>query len=135
MYGAILGDIIGSPYEFDRGERQLLNFGHTLAHSVELLSEYNITHGNAVAMGMVSISKACAKKNICSEECSEKICNMVQKHGLPVEIPYLPKELAEASYRDKKRNGKNITIVVPEIIGRCSLKTISADDIIEYIGE
>ncbi|MEI6579117.1 MAG: 3-dehydroquinate synthase, partial [Eubacteriales bacterium] len=50
----IKGNIVAKD-EFDNGERQLLNFGHTLAHSIEKLSDYKISHGHAVAIGMVIV--------------------------------------------------------------------------------
>lgn len=55
--------------EFDRGNRQLLNFGHTIGHAVELLSDYRIPHGSAVAVGMIMITSASARLGICSVHC------------------------------------------------------------------
>ena len=59
--------------EFDHGERQLLNFGHTLGHSIEALSDYEISHGHAVGLGMLLITKACENKNICENGVYDRI--------------------------------------------------------------
>ena len=45
--------------EYDNGKRQLLNLGHTIAHAIEIKSEYEITHGRAVAIGMAIMARAC----------------------------------------------------------------------------
>ncbi len=121
--------------EFDTGKRQLLNFGHTIGHSIELLSDYTIPHGNAVAMGMASISIASAKLGICAFECADDVVLMLKQHGLPYTLPYKKDEIAKVSIHDKKRTGKNITIVIPEKIGTCILHKISQTEIIDYIGE
>ena len=50
--------------EFDKGARQLLNFGHTVGHAIELLSDFSISHGSAVAAGMVRAAKIGAANEI-----------------------------------------------------------------------
>ncbi len=114
--------------EFDCGSRQLLNFGHTIGHAIELLSNYTIPHGNAVAIGMVMITEAAMRAGICSEKCADSLVRLVKKLGLPVHCPYNAEQLFEASLRDKKRTGDTLTIVVPESVGRCSLKTVSLEE-------
>ena len=130
---SIKRDIVNAD-EFDRGQRQLLNFGHTIAHCIEQLSGYTIAHGSAVAAGMVSITRACAEKKMCGENCVEEIRKMVLQYDLPAELPFDADALAKAAVHDKKRSGGEITIVVPEKIGRCVLHKIPVARIIEFIG-
>ncbi len=120
--------------EFDRGLRQLLNFGHTIAHGIEQQSGYTIFHGNAVSAGMVSISRAYAKMGKCDLQIPEKIEALVKKFGLPSELPFEKEALAKAAIHDKKRMGTSITVVVPERIGRCVLEKIPIVKMIDYIG-
>ena len=119
--------------EFDHGIRQLLNFGHTLGHSVEALSEYNVSHGKAVAIGMCLISKASAEKNLCDMSCYEEIKKLIADFNLPTETSYSKKELFNVTENDKKRKGNSITIVVPEKIGKCVLKKMEISDFYEFI--
>ncbi len=114
--------------EFDRGNRQLLNFGHTIGHAVELLSDYRIPHGSAVAVGMIMITSASARLGICSVHCAEALRELVKAADLPGSCPYDSEQLYEASLRDKKRKGDSLTIVLPEDIGRCCLKSISLEE-------
>ena len=53
--------------EFDTGERQLLNFGHTIGHAIEKLSDFQISHGSAVAIGMAIITQAEIGRASCRE--------------------------------------------------------------------
>ena len=115
--------------EFDCSDRQLLNFGHTLAHSVEKCSNFAIAHGSAVAIGMVIASKASYALGWSDEDCSEAIINANRNNNLPVECGFSPRALADAALSDKKRSGGNINFVVPKKIGECILKKIPVEDL------
>ncbi len=113
--------------EFDKGERQLLNFGHTMAHSIEKCSDFEISHGSAVAIGMVIAAKASAKLGWSAENCTEEIINANKNNNLPTECGFAPDDLADAALSDKKRTGGTINFVVPRVIGECYLKEIPVD--------
>ena len=115
--------------EFDCGDRQLLNFGHTLAHSVEKCSSFGIAHGSAVAIGMVIAAKASFTLGWSDEDCTEAIINANKNNNLPVECEFSPRMLADASLSDKKRSGGTINFVVPKKIGECVLKKIPVEDL------
>ncbi len=115
--------------EFDCGNRQLLNFGHTMAHSVEKCSNFGIAHGSAVAIGMVIAAKASFALGWGDEDCTEAIINANKNNGLPVECEFSPKDLADAALSDKKRSGGCINFVVPKKIGECILKKIPVEDL------
>ena len=112
--------------EFDTGERQKLNLGHTIGHAVEALSGYTIPHGQAVAIGTAIMCRAfCPQK--------EAILSVLQKFGLPTATDFLPEDLASAALSDKKRLGNSVTIVVPEQIGSCCLKKIPVSELLTVI--
>jgi 3-dehydroquinate synthase len=115
--------------EFETGVRKLLNFGHTVGHAVELLSNYEITHGSAVAAGMAIISRAAAAMGICDAGCTRNIIQMLNLYKLPVNTTYKTANLACACIADKKRDGDRITMVFPQEIGKCILKKVSVDEL------
>ena len=116
-------DIVGRD-EFDRGERMLLNFGHTIGHAIERLSKYEISHGFAVAIGMAMDARAAVKEKICPPECLEVLEQLLTRFGLPNKPAYSAEEIYTAALHDKKRIGSNISIVVPRKVGKCGLMTI-----------
>lgn len=119
--------------EFDNGERQLLNFGHTIGHAVEKRSNYGITHGEAVAMGMVAAAKIAYSEGISVKDYSEEIAVVLKMYGLPVSIPFGAEELAETALSDKKRSGDFINLILPVKIGECVIKRYSAADLKKLI--
>ncbi len=128
----IKADIVEND-EFDHGERQLLNFGHTLGHSIEALSDFKISHGHAVGLGMLIISRACEKKGLCEKGISDEIEKALKRFYIDTDISYTAKEMAGYAMSDKKRKGDKITLVIPEKPGKCVLYTISTDDLEEFI--
>ena len=114
--------------EFDTGLRQLLNFGHTIAHSIEALSNYKTTHGKAVAIGMAIISEACFKNGLCEKSVSDEIIEVIEKFNLPTKTDYTVDDMLSIIKNDKKRKGDTITIVIPEKRGKCVLKTIPLNE-------
>lgn len=119
--------------ERDTGIRQLLNFGHTFGHAIEKCSNYSITHGHAVALGMLIISKASHKLGLCQTDCSLDIENILKKFNFPITCPFTAEELNHVALKDKKRAGENITLVLPEYIGHCYLKEMAISDLKTFI--
>lgn len=119
--------------EKDTGIRQLLNFGHTPAHSVELLSEYTISHGSAVAIGMVIMTRASIKAGLCEESALGILLSLLRKYSLPEELVFSPESIADAALNDKKRSGNSITLVIPERAGHCTLKKFPVSEVYSFI--
>jgi len=109
--------------ERDTGQRRMLNLGHTLGHAIEQASGYAIPHGAAVGLGMVMISKAFCPGIV------DRLCAALEKNHLPTRCEYSVQELFSALEQDKKRAGKDITIVVPLEIGRCELRTMPVNEL------
>ncbi len=119
--------------EFDTGRRQLLNLGHTLGHAVEAGSEFALSHGQAVAIGMAMMARAAAQKGFCSGETRDGIIRLLQDYGLPTETGQQKADILSAALGDKKRQGGTITLVVPREIGRCDLHPIPVEALGDWI--
>ena len=115
--------------ERDVGVRQLLNLGHTAAHSIEMLSNFEISHGSAVAMGTALIARAAAKFGYCPESDVEEIVKMLNSYGLPTECPYTAAELTRIALSDKKRSGGKINLIVPFGIGNSKIHEIDVTEL------
>lgn len=110
--------------EKEHGVRALLNFGHTIGHAIEKLSGYTITHGEAVAIGMVRAAKIGAAYGL--QDYSREIAAKTIAFGFRTKCPYSGRELFEAAMADKKRTADGIRLVLPEEIGKCGLYDIDA---------
>ncbi len=119
--------------EHDTGVRQLLNFGHTIGHAIEKCSSFSISHGHAVAMGMVIVARASLKNGWSEEDCLTPILNSLNKFRFPLDCPYSAAELAQAALKDKKRMGDTITLVIPVALGHCQLKQIPVTELESFI--
>jgi len=121
--------------EFDRGERQLLNFGHTAGHGIERLSGYTMLHGEAVGVGMVICARASYRLGLSKEDCAPPILAALRRYGLPTGCGYTAAEIAGACLTDKKRRGGTITLVIPERLGHCVLRDFPVADLENFIAE
>ena len=119
--------------EFEKGERAFLNFGHTVAHAVEVLSGYKTPHGSAVAIGMAVITKACIEKGICENQAYDKLIPLLEKYNLPYICPYVVDDIYAAALRDKKNANGKITLVLPTAKGESTLKKCSHEELKEFI--
>ena len=119
--------------EFDRGERQKLNLGHTIGHSVEANSHFTVSHGKAVAIGMAIVSRASAKQNICSVETAAKIENILRSFSLPTATADTAEEIYEGALSDKKRFGNTVNLIVPVEIGNCIIHTVTTQELKPFI--
>lgn len=119
--------------EFDRGERQLLNFGHTFGHAVEKRSQFCLSHGKAVSIGMVMMAKSAAEKGLCAENVVTEIKAACEKIGLPTQTEFTAAEIYTALLSDKKRQGDSLTLVVPEKIGKCSLRSTAISEVAGFL--
>ena len=110
--------------ERESGERKLLNLGHTVGHAIERCSGFSILHGHAVAAGLAIIARASARLGWTEEPLAQPICACLTAHDLPIAANFSAEELAAAALSDKKRTGDCITLVTPQRIGRCTLRSV-----------
>lgn len=119
--------------EYDKGSRQLLNLGHTLGHAIEKCSDFQISHGQAVAMGMLLVTQAAVKREICGQEVLALMRELTRKYGLEQQCPYSAAEIYQNALVDKKRISDTLTLVVPVKIGQSVLQKIAITDLAEFI--
>ncbi len=110
--------------EHDNGRRQLLNFGHTVGHAIEHLTNGEVTHGHAVAIGMVYVTRAAERLGF-SEKISERLISCLVKNCLPTDTDLPVEAILEAVRHDKKRRGDEISLVLPRRLGRAELFAVS----------
>lgn len=121
--------------EFEGGVRMYLNFGHTIGHAIEQTAGYGkVMHGEAVAIGMVQISRIAEKKGLMPAGMTEQISAMCAKYGLPTDHdPWKIDELYAALTHDKKASGANIkTVIVPKL-GSAAINQIPIEEMKEYL--
>ncbi len=104
--------------QFDTGERMLLNFGHTLGHTIEQYYNYSReSHGEAVAVGMYQITKLAESQGLTSAGTSGRIRKVLHAYGLPCECKIPLKELTGAISLDKKNLNNRLNLVLLHEIG------------------
>ncbi|TGY96729.1 3-dehydroquinate synthase [Petralouisia muris] len=104
----------------EQGERALLNFGHTIGHAIEKLSDFTLYHGECVALGMVSAGYISWKQGNLSLEALEEIEKILESYGLPVRLkdfPYPPEEILETTRLDKKMESGKIKFILLKNLG------------------
>ena len=105
--------------EFDTGSRQKLNLGHTIGHAIEAQSDFTVSHGQAVAMGMSIVAKASNAISICDCITACKIESILEQFGLPTKTDYTAQQILLSALSDKKRSGGTVHLIVPKAIGNC----------------
>lgn len=103
---------------FEQGRRALLNLGHTFGHAIELVSNFQVRHGEGVALGLVASANMAVELGRCSQELAERITNLVDRLGLPIQWSGLDADAVHAAMaHDKKRSGKTVRFIIPQALG------------------
>jgi len=120
----IKADIVAKDEKEAKGIRTILNFGHTFAHGLEAASKYKkISHGKAVALGMLYASYLSQQLGRISPALTGQISQALQSLGLPVKIKFEPKKVLNALRHDKKFRAGKIRMVLIDNIGKVSVST------------
>lgn len=123
--------------EKESGRRMILNFGHTIGHAIEKTMGYGtVSHGEAVAVGMVQISQAAEEKSQMPKGISEQIKKMLEKFHLPTEMKpeyWNEIELYKALVHDKKNEGEKINLVLLETIGTAKIISMPTEEMKNYL--
>ena len=109
-----VGIVREDPFE-KTGRRILLNCGHTVAHAVETLSEYRISHGDAVSIGCVEEARLAVRLGLVDPSWPDKLASRFAAWNLPVSLPQgiAASDMATVMKRDKKRAGGIVTFALP----------------------
>lgn len=101
--------------EFDTGVRMKLNLGHTIGHGVEAKSDFTLSHGKAVAIGIAIVSRASGCRD------TERILALLSRFGLPISTDDTAEDILLYALSDKKRSADTINLILPNAIGDCSI--------------
>jgi 3-dehydroquinate synthase len=121
--------------EFDTGRRGILNFGHTVGHAVEKRSNFSLSHGSSVAIGMVIAARASYKGGMCPKSVYDEILAMVRLYGLPYSTDYPQEDILSAMLSDKKRSGNNINLIIPDKIGSVFIHKIPVSQLEQFLAD
>jgi len=100
--------------EKDTSKRQLLNFGHTIGHGIETASNFSVTHGQAVAIGMIAAARISKKMNLLTNKDYLRLKKLISRAGLPEKIDMVdPMAVIHAIEHDKKnKEGKTNFVLI-----------------------
>lgn len=115
--------------EFEKGDRKLLNFGHTLGHALE--TQYDLTHGQAVALGMVFASWLSEK--IIGLKKSPEIIQVLGQYKLPTIASFDPERVFNILVMDKKRVSNTMHFILLDKIGRGVVHPIKINQLKKYV--
>ena len=119
--------------ERDTGERAILNFGHTFGHALEKLHNYSgITHGEAVALGALLITRITEQKGITEKGSSDRLLALLKKYHMTTTTDFTLPQIVAATRGDKKSSGKGLSFIFLRDIGTCFINKISTDKINDY---
>jgi len=118
---AILKTKVVQQDEFEKGDRKLLNFGHTLGHALE--NQYELSHGQAISIGMTYASVI--SERIAGFKDTNRVTNVLRQYGLPTFSEFDKQKVFKVLKMDKKRERKEIHYILLEKIGKAIIKTIS----------
>lgn len=102
-----------------RGIRAALNYGHTVGHAVEKLTDHAVNHGEGVALGMIVAALISKEHGLLRETEYQRIIRLIEEYGLPTNLPEINiTETVEVMHKDKKAEAGNIVFVLPTGIGK-----------------
>lgn len=117
--------------EFEQGDRKLLNFGHTLGHALE--TQYELTHGQAVALGMIFAGWLSAK--LLGYKDLTRLEKTIATYGLPTRASFDVEKVFNVLKMDKKRVSKTMNYVLLSRTGKGEIVQIPVEDLKEYLTE
>jgi 3-dehydroquinate synthase len=115
--------------EFEKGDRKLLNFGHTLGHALE--NQYALSHGEAIAIGMSYASRL--SQHILGFKHAASLISLLEKYGLPTFAEFDRDKVIQVLKMDKKKLGDGISFILLERIGKAVIRQISIDQLYENL--
>jgi 3-dehydroquinate synthase len=117
--------------EFEKGERRLLNYGHTLGHALE--NQYELSHGQAVAIGMAYASLI--SEMLLGFKDASRVTELISRYELPTFAAFDKQRVFDVMKMDKKREKKEMNYVLLGKIGKGVVKPISITQLEKIINE
>lgn len=120
--------------EKDLGLRSLLNYGHTIGHALETASNFQLQHGQAVAIGMIAAARISSRMGILDKSDVIRLTNVIRKAGLSIEMPDLNiEDIISAMKHDKKVWQDRIRFVLLKSIGNAFITDEVSPSLIEEV--
>ncbi len=121
--------------EREAGIRAILNFGHTIGHAIEALTNYiKYRHGEAVAIGMIAAARIAQKLGMLEDAAVQRLWNVIIRAKLPYHIGTLePLDIIERMKKDKKVRAKKVRFVLPVKIGEVVIRNDVPADVIRQV--
>lgn len=113
--------------EGERGERRLLNFGHTFGHALERAT--GVSHGEAVSAGMVLAAMISEHRGYLASQERARLEGLLAALGLPLRIPCPPEKLLEGLRKDKKRAGDTVHFILLQGLGRAVVEEMACGEL------
>jgi len=126
----IKAEVIAQDYN-DKAFRNILNFGHTTAHAIEVESDYTIPHGIAVALGILTALKLSEKLLKLENDVYKNVIELYTKLGLPISYKVDNYEVFLYAIKHDKKNNDKINFVLLEDLNKCRIKVeVQEEDIL-----
>ncbi|MCG2866121.1 MAG: 3-dehydroquinate synthase [Vulcanisaeta sp.] len=122
--------------ELDKGgERVVLNYGHTVGHAVESATEFSVSHGRAVALGMICEARVGVKLGLTNPDLPKTLLSALDSYGLvtKIDISNIIDSVTKAISRDKKKSGNFLKLPVVIDVGKWELVRISVDEFVRMV--
>ena len=122
---------------FEKGDRALLNFGHTIGHAIEKYKNFTMSHGECIALGGVAAAFISWKKEMISMETYYEIRDMYVPFNLPITVTDIDKEtIYELMLSDKKATANGIKFVLVSRLGRAVIDTtVTKEEVLAALDE
>lgn len=132
---SIKRDVVTQDFR-DTGLRNILNFGHTVGHAIEVSSNFDISHGEAVALGSLAAIKLSEYKFNISGNVYDFVVKLLERLELPVTYKINDYDSFLSTIGHDKKNDLNIRFVLLEDIGKCKIKIdVEKDEIVKALKE
>lgn len=113
----------------EKGDRALLNFGHTIGHAVEKMNEFALLHGECVSVGMVAAAELSVMRGVLSREEANEVTALLMNFGMMTTVSVLEREaFLSVCHRDKKADGAKIKFVLLKGIGEAYIDSEVSDE-------
>ncbi len=121
----------------DKGERMILNFGHTLGHALEKLHGFEagaLSHGMGVGIGMVWMTRASEANGLTQPGTARRIADVLAAYQMPVDDSMPLDRVIGATAMDKKGTGDSLRLIVLDKIGSCRIYPVKKSELPAFFG-
>jgi 3-dehydroquinate synthase len=122
---------------FERHERMMLNFGHTVGHAIETVSEYRLSHGQSVSVGMAVETRMAVEDGLCPPEVEDVLHSLLDRfelpHAIPAELARRQDEIMAVMRHDKKRADGALRFALPTGVGSGEVFTLPEERVLRAL--